>query len=116
MKTLFYVFGFVILPFCFPDIQQKQTIATDCSKETGTAKVACFAEAFKATLQEEQRAFLQLGYSKNDASKWSNLPEFRPTRVGLKTATLTANQRIAFKALMSAVLSTLALKILNFIS
>ena len=106
MKTLIYVFGFVILPFCFPGIQQKQTIATDCSKETGIAKVVCFAEAFNATLQEEQRASLQLEYSKNDAIKWSNLPEFRPTRVGLKVATLTANQRIAFKALMSAVLST----------
>jgi hypothetical protein len=106
MKAIFYVLGLGFLSLLFPDIQQKQIIATDCSKETGLAKVVCLSEAFKATLKEEQIAALQLEYSKNDAIKWSNFPEFRPTRVGLKMATLTPNQRIAFKALMSAVLST----------
>jgi hypothetical protein len=106
MKAIFYVLALGILSFFSPEIQPKQIPTSDCSKEKGLAKIVCLAEAFKATLKEEQIAALQLAYSKNDAIKWSNFPEFRPTRVGLKMATLTANQRIAFKALMSAVLST----------
>ena len=106
MKAIFYLLGLGCISLFFPAIQQQQTIVPDCLKETGLARVVCLAEAFKATLKAEQIASLQLEYSKNDAVKWSNFPEFRPTRVGLKMATLTTNQRITFKVLMSAVMST----------
>jgi hypothetical protein len=80
-------------------------ISADCAKEKGTAKVVCLAEAFKATLNAEQAAQLQLEYNKSNAVKWSNFPEFRPTRVGIRLGLLNPAQLAVAKALMSAVLS-----------
>jgi hypothetical protein len=80
--------------------------SADCSKEKDIAKVICLADAFKATLSTEQIAQLQLEYTKSNAVKWSNFPEFRPLRVGVRMATLNSDQRTAFKALMSSVVST----------
>jgi hypothetical protein len=84
-----------------------RTAPPDCSKETGLAKVVCLAEAFKATLNKEQLASLQLKYSKTDAVKWSNLPQAytRPKRPGLDLEQLNPKQLSAFKTLMSAVLA-----------
>ena len=103
MKTLLCIFVMSLLVSFFP---KNQSLSLNLSKETGIAKVVALAEAFKATLKEEQVAALQLEYTKSNAAKWSNFPEFRPTRVGVKMLTFSPTQRIAFKALMVAVLST----------
>ncbi len=80
--------------------------SADCSKDTGIRKVVCLAEAFKATLKDDQVLLLQLTYSKEDAAKWSNFPQgaTRPKRVGISLGALTPTQLSAAKALMAAVL------------
>ncbi len=80
---------------------------TDCQSAKGLARVVCLADAFKATLTSEQVAVLQLAYSKTDAAKWSNFPEFgaRPRRVGIKLGSLNAAQLKAANALMGAVMA-----------
>ena len=79
----------------------------NCALARGLAKVVCLADAFKATLNDSQLAALQLPYSKANAVKWSNFPEFgaRPRRVGLKLGSLNATQLKAAKALMGAVMA-----------
>lgn len=62
------------------------------------------AENFKATLSDALLAQLQLPYSVSDAKKWSNFPEFRPLRVGVRLASLNTQQLAAAKALLANVL------------
>jgi hypothetical protein len=85
METLSaFTFLVVFSAFVSPVARQKgnnQNLNIDCAKETGLAKVVCLAKALKAMLSLEQMAQLQLAYSKENAIKWSNFPEFRPTRV-----------------------------------
>jgi hypothetical protein len=38
--------------------------SSDCSKVKGFDKIVCLADAFKATLKDDQLAILQLAYSK----------------------------------------------------
>ncbi len=79
--------------------------STDCSKVKGFAKIVCLADAFKATLKDDQLALLQLAYSKSDAAKWSNFPAaFRNARrVGLNFGSMTPTQIEAAKALLKEV-------------
>ena len=79
----------------------------DCASAKGLERVVCLADAFKATLSASQIATLQLPYSKTDAAKWSNFPEFggRPRRVGIRLGTLNAAQLRAANALMGAVMA-----------
>src|SRR5579859_5211586 len=81
--------------------------SNDCPKQGGISRVVCLAEAFKATLNKDQLALVQLDYSKGDAKRWSNFPQAfaRPSRVGLSLGSLSAEQFSAFKRLMKAVLS-----------
>ena len=115
MKKIIFVtsLGIVmLLSFCLLRAisQVKQNggadTTTDCAKQTGLSKVICLAEAFKATLKEDQLLLLQLAYSKEDAVKWSNFPQgaTRPKRVGINLGSLTPAQLSAAKALMAAVL------------
>jgi len=69
--------------------------------------VVCLADAFKETLSSDQTATLQLVYSKANAVKWSNFPEFaeRPRRVGIRLGSLSAAQLKAAKALLAAVMA-----------
>lgn len=101
-KSLFLQTAFfaLILIICSSSISKNGTITTQI------AKIVQLADAFKATLSADQVAQLQLEYSKSNATKWSNFPEFRPLRVGVRMATFSATQRRAFIALMSVVLST----------
>lgn len=105
MKTLTAVaFLVVFTAFVSPVALQKgntQNLNIDCAKETGLAKVVCLAEALKAMLSPEQMAQLQLAYSKENAIKWSNFPEIRPIRVGIKLGQLNEKQLAAAKALLS---------------
>lgn len=103
IKTLTAVAFFAIFTaFVSPVALQNNPkfLRTDCVKETGLAKVVCLAEALKAMLSPEQMAQLQLAYSKENAIKWSNFPEFRPTRVGIKLGQLNENQLAAAEALL----------------
>ena len=82
-------------------------VPPDCASAKGLERVVCLADAFKATLTNDQMATLQLSYSKTDAVKWSNFPEFaaRPRRVGIKLGSLNVTQLKAAKALMGAVMA-----------
>jgi Protein of unknown function (DUF3500) len=80
----------------------------DCSTATGTAKVVCLANAFKATLSSTQLAALQLSYSLSNAKTWSNLPASMSARIGLKMGTLNATQLAAAKALIQEISGTTA--------
>ena len=82
-------------------------VPPDCASAKGLERVVCLADAFKATLTNEQVATLQLPYSKTNAVKWSNFPEFggRPRRIGIKLGSLNAAQLRAAKALMAAVMA-----------
>ena len=79
----------------------------DCESATGLARVICRADAFKATLTSDQLAMVQLPYSKEDAMRWSNLPQFiSRNRVGIHLGSLTAPQLAAAKALLAAVMAS----------
>ena len=82
-------------------------VPDDCAPTKGLARVICLADAFKTTLSADQRATLQLPYSKADAAKWSNFPQAfsRPKRVGISFGSLSATQLAAAKALMGSVLN-----------
>jgi Protein of unknown function (DUF3500) len=82
-------------------------VSKDCSKELGLSKTVCLAESFKATLDKDQLALIQLKYSKGDAIRWSNFPQAfaRPSRVGLSLGSLNSTQFSAFKLLMTSVLA-----------
>jgi hypothetical protein len=74
---------------------------------TDVAKIVSLAEGFKATLSSVQIASLQLGYSKSNAVRWSNLPEsLYKNRVGLATSSLSASQMASFKTLLAAAMGT----------
>ena len=82
-------------------------LPADCESATGLARVVCRADAFKATLTAEQLAVVQFPYSKEDATRWSNLPQFiSRNRVGINLGSLTAPQLAAAKALLAAVMAS----------
>ena len=83
------------------------TITADCGSAKGMERIVCLADAFKATLSAEQVATLQRTYSKTDATKWSNFPEFaeRPRRVGIRLGSLSEGQLKAAEALLAAAMA-----------
>ncbi len=114
--SLIFGIGLLVAPFWFVPDRESSILLTetpavsasaDCGSAKGVARVVCLADAFKATLTSEQLAVAQLTYSKTDAAKWSNFPEFggRPLRVGIKLGALNATQLKAAKALMGAVMA-----------
>lgn len=80
------------------------TTAIDCNSAKGVTQIVCLAETFKALLSADQLVSLQRTYSKADAVKWSNFPEFseRPRRVGIRLGSLSDTQLKAAKALLAA--------------
>lgn len=107
MKILSVLFVIVALRYILPfiEFQNNDRSSMEFVSKSESNTVVKLAEAFKATLNAEQTAQLQLEYSKSNAVKWSNFPEFRALRVGVKLATLNEVQRSSFKALMLAVTS-----------
>jgi hypothetical protein len=83
------------------------SIAVDCESVQGLEQIICLANAFKATLGPDQVTTLQRAYSRADAAKWSNFPEFseRPRRVGIRLGSLSEPQLKAAKALLAAVMN-----------
>lgn len=116
MKNLLFVnsVGLVLVLSMFLFGKQKNSkeqvatftsASTDCAMAKGFAKIVCLADAFKATLKEDQLALLQLAYSKQDAAKWSNFPAAfgNARRVGLNFGSMMSTQIKAAKALMKEV-------------
>jgi hypothetical protein len=83
------------------------TITADCGSVKRMERIVCLADAFKAMLSADQVATLQRTYSRTDATKWSNFPEFgeRPRRVGIRLGSLKEDQLKAAKALLAAVMA-----------
>ncbi|MGY1643407.1 DUF3500 domain-containing protein [Geodermatophilus sp. SYSU D00703] len=76
------------------------------AEDSNTAEVVAAAEAFLATLSDDQLDTLLYDYSDADAkSTWSNLPEGMVQRNGLAMGDLTDEQRTAALAVLEAALS-----------
>ncbi len=117
MKYTFFTFSVALLLFllaCKPPSQTQAgnknapaTIANN-SKDKGIQKIIRLADAFKATLKEDQLILLQLQYSKTDAAKWSNFPaSFRGARrVGLNFGAMMPEQIAAAKNLLKEIAGT----------
>ncbi len=70
------------------------------------SKIVAAADAFVATLEPAQRSMLLFDFNNEEQrARWSNLPVTFVPRAGLKLGDLTAPQRKAAMALMSAALS-----------
>jgi hypothetical protein len=82
--------------------------ATDCSGETGVAKVVCLANAFLATLSTSQQSSVVQTLNLTNAKLWSNLPCGLTCRDGILFSSLNAAQLAAAKAVIAAATSTTA--------
>jgi hypothetical protein len=104
------VFLFLITMFHYEAPATTEDIVTspDCASKKGFAKILCLTDALKSTLKEDQLALLQLDYSKQNASKWSNFPaSFRNAqRVGLNLGQMSPDQIKATFALLKEVAGT----------
>ena len=70
-----------------------------------TARIVAAAQAVVTTLDEAGRAKVQFPFEGPQKTKWSNLPSGIFQREGIRLADLTAPQRAAVNALLSAALS-----------
>ena len=84
------------------------TATTDCSGETGVAKVVCLANAFLATLTTTQQESAVQTLNLANAKLWSNLPCGLSCRDGILFSSLSATQLAAAKAVIAAATSTTA--------
>ena len=82
------------------------TTASDCSGETGVAKVVCLANAFLATLSTAQQDSVVQTLDLANAKLWSNLPCGLSCRDGIPFSSLTSTQLAAAKAVIAAATST----------
>ncbi|UGU15463.1 DUF3500 domain-containing protein [Sinomicrobium kalidii] len=75
---------------------------SDCSQEVGIHKIICLADAFMASLDDEQRSVVLKSYSVSEAKRWSNYPAgvYR-NRVGLSFGEMTTEQIGYAKALLA---------------
>ena len=80
--------------------------ALDCSSSTGSAQMACMANAFLATLSSAQVTTLQHSYTLANVEHWSNLPISLVARNGLRFGDLSSTQLAAALALARAALSS----------
>ncbi len=70
-----------------------------CSSGDTDARILCLAQAFEATLTDEQKTALQYELTAENAALWSNLPVTMVERNGLMVGTLSEESVEAFKAL-----------------
>ncbi|MEU4243918.1 DUF3500 domain-containing protein [Actinoplanes sp. NPDC026619] len=64
------------------------------------------ADAFVATLTDDQKAEVLLDFTEDNATAWSNLPCGSSCRVGIQLSTLTDDQLTAAKAVLAAATGT----------
>jgi hypothetical protein len=79
---------------------------TDCSGETGVAKVVCLANNFLAMLTTAQQDSVVQTLDLANAKLWSNLPCGLSCRDGIPFSSLTAAQLVAAKAVIAAATGT----------
>jgi hypothetical protein len=84
---------------------EASTSAT-CTSLTGTAKLLCLCDEFKASLSTTQIATLQLSYTFSNISTWSNLPAAMAARKGLRLGDLTTAQIALAKAIIKQMSGT----------
>lgn len=101
--------GSVTIPESVTDVSATITKASTsdtsaCRTGTATAQIVCLANAFKATLTDEQIDQLQYDMTLENAKVWSNLPVDLVKRSGLMIGALSVESVEAFKALAVAAL------------
>jgi hypothetical protein len=86
---------------------QDVSVPAECEAlETRTAKVVCAAEAFLATLSEDQQAEVLLELTQENAVVWSNLPVTFVPRNGVELGSLDETQLAAAYAFLATALGT----------
>jgi Protein of unknown function (DUF3500) len=86
---------------------QGVTTPTACEAETTqTAKVLCAAEAFLATLTEDQKAEVLLDLTQENAVRWSNFPTPFGERNGIRLSTLETTQQAAAEAVVKTAMGS----------
>lgn len=86
---------------------QNVSVPAECEAlETQTAKVVCAAEAFIATLTEDQQAEVILDLTQENAVVWSNLPVTFVPRNGIELSSLDETQLGVAEALLKTALGT----------
>jgi len=78
------------------------------ARETVASKVYKLAQAFKATLNAQQLAALEIPLTKEASTKWTNIPGGASNRNGLQFSTLNPAQLAAAKAIIAAAAGTAA--------
>lgn len=113
----------VTLASCATATSESTSTPTPTSTATATATssdVVALAEAFAATLSDEQKTALYQDYTYANATNWSNLPNALLSggggpgggsssssgRIGVQTSTLSDEQWTALEALLAAVSGT----------
>ncbi|MFM2359026.1 MAG: hypothetical protein RLY16_1019 [Bacteroidota bacterium] len=84
------------------------TTSSSCTSLTGTAKIICLCDAFKASLSSSQIATLELAYTFANIKTWSNLPAGMSARKGLRLGDLTTDQVALAKAIIKEMSGTSA--------
>jgi len=88
---------------CSMSVTVTSTItATECSGESGIAKIVCLANNFLSTLSSTQQAQVIVSYNLTNAKRWSNLPCGLSCRNGILFSSLTAAQQSAALSLIEA--------------
>lgn len=79
-----------------------------CASLSGTAKLICLCDQFKASLSTTQIATLQLSYTFANIKTWSNLPASMSARKGLRLGDLTTSQVALAKSIIKQMSGTTA--------
>ncbi|WP_416977732.1 DUF3500 domain-containing protein [Streptomyces sp. T028] len=80
--------------------------ATTTASSTAVSDVVDAADAFLATLDDDQQAEVLLDFTEANATAWSNLPCGSTCRVGIELSTLSDEQLTAAKAVIEAATGT----------
>ncbi|WP_229076465.1 DUF3500 domain-containing protein [Actinoplanes sp. DH11] len=89
-----------------PGTTSPSTAATVKSYERSVAGVVEAAEVFLATLDDDQRAEVQLEFTEQNATSWSNLPCGSTCRPGIGLGELDAHQLAAAKSVLKTALGS----------
>ncbi len=93
----------LVIPLAFGFVQRVSSPAAP--KAAVTARVVAAANAFLATLSEDERGKATFGFTSPQRTGWSNLPSGIFQRNGLRLGDLTPRQREAALGLVAAALS-----------
>lgn len=106
IRLLLLAGAFLLLAAFAVHQSTKAKVCLACETLTGTERIVCLAEDFKASLSATQVAQLQLSYNLTNAQKWSNLPVTLASRIGVRFGDLNADQLAKAKLLIREVLGT----------